>query len=432
MTNVPHAQPRYRGAHPKRRGTIYLAVLVVGGAVLTLSLCGMALRRQSLETANLQRDTADARVAVRAAIETALGRIADDPVWRYHASSIELTNFAGLNGAVVNLTITDDADGDLLDDVEERATIRAEAQVGDARQTLAVDITGGSLTSPLLSKSMWSGDDIIINSSTRITNQRPIGANDNVYSTSALTDGPVEAADSVNGEYFSGGVTSDVDAISIPNYNDIVDYYVDNGTWINRDDLIHTGGGGRLLERVVLSPNSNPFGATNPEGIYLIHVSGRELTIQNVRIVGTLVITSANKVTVTGSVRMDPAVDGYPSLLCKTNVVLNHTGDALNEYNVGVNFNPVGTPWMGEVDDQFGDVYPCSITGIIYTSEALTLSLQAATVEAPIIARKDITVPSGYWAFLLEHHADATAPPGWTGVSVETSIVRNSWRYITN
>ena len=70
--------------------------------------------------------------------------------------------------------------------------------------------------------------------------------------------------------------------------------------------------------RVVLSPASNPFGAsTNPRGIYLIDMADQKLFIKYARIVGTLVLItpkSDSEIGNGGPLHWEPAVRGFPAL----------------------------------------------------------------------------------------------------------------------
>ena len=84
-------------------------------------------------------------------------------------------------------------------------------------------------------------------------------------------------------------------------------------------DSAAVGGGGdapRLLERVHLSPTTNPFGAASADGVYLIDLGGEDLVIRECMIEGTLILKNPGSGTrIEGSVAWRPVVPGDPILI---------------------------------------------------------------------------------------------------------------------
>ena len=133
----------------------------------------------------------------------------------------------------------------------------------------------------------------------------------------------------------------------------------------------------RVLENFVLSPNSNPFGSTNASGVYLIDCGGRDITIRNGRIAGTLIIKNpGNGSVIEGSMVWDVANPPYPALIVDGSMKIQLSTMPIAEAEEGINLNPVGTPYLfigGDQDAVATDAFPSEIRGLVYTSGNLTL-----------------------------------------------------------
>jgi hypothetical protein len=137
----------------------------------------------------------------------------------------------------------------------------------------------------------------------------------------------------------------------------------------------------RNISRVVLSPQSNPFGATtNPRGIYIIDLDDTKLFIKYARIIGTLVLLkpkAGSAIGAGGPVLWEPAVPGFPALLVRDKeMLINPSNAGLNEYANGINLNPPGAPYSGVVDADQSDIYPSQINGLIYGTHTLKFANQ--------------------------------------------------------
>ncbi len=151
---------------------------------------------------------------------------------------------------------------------------------------------------------------------------------------------------------------------------------------------------GKVIYRTVVSPSTNPFGVTaNSQGIYVIDMSGADLTISDCMIVGTLVVKNAGTVTVgTGPVQWRPAKPGLPSLIVDGNVILSSSRVALTERELGVNFNPTGTPdENGVQESNLNDSYRSWIRGLVYASNDLTFRGDVR-LQGCALAGDDITI----------------------------------------
>jgi hypothetical protein len=130
--------------------------------------------------------------------------------------------------------------------------------------------------------------------------------------------------------------------------------------------------GAYYLEHRLLSPNSNPFGPANANGIYVLDCGGKDLIIGDSRIVGTLVLKRpGGNSAIQGSVNWEPAIANYPALLSDSSIDIALNSTAMSEATFGVNFNPPGCPYPyagGATNTNATDSYPSQITGIVYSA----------------------------------------------------------------
>ncbi len=150
----------------------------------------------------------------------------------------------------------------------------------------------------------------------------------------------------------------------------------------------------RYLRQTLLSPQHNPFGTgeTNNEGIYIIDCGGKDIIIEDCRIVGTLVlINPGGQSVVQGSVCWEPARNNYPALLTSKDLTIATSSAGLSEADINVNLNPPGssgTPYpypLGTANGDMQDAYPSRIRGLVYSREKLKFE------NAPIIAGTVLT-----------------------------------------
>jgi hypothetical protein len=150
------------------------------------------------------------------------------------------------------------------------------------------------------------------------------------------------------------------------------DFFVDNLS-------IREFSTGRRIFRRVIGPSANPFGTTNPQGLYWIDCGGQRLTIERSRILGTLLLINPGPGSgiSDGPINWTPAVAGYPALLvdasdpATSQFSIAATHRVLSEVEQQINFNPAGAP-----HEQFGsdaapptvpldDIYPSVIRGLV-------------------------------------------------------------------
>lgn len=127
--------------------------------------------------------------------------------------------------------------------------------------------------------------------------------------------------------------------------------------------ITHTGSiSGHLLTRKVNSISRN----TDSEAIYLIETNGSDLLIEQTRIAATLLIDASRGGTVRigKAVRIEPNLDGMPSLIVLGNARLEGTSTTLSELTR--NLNPADAPFDGVSDTDTTDSYQTGLFGLIH------------------------------------------------------------------
>jgi hypothetical protein len=183
------------------------------------------------------------------------------------------------------------------------------------------------------------------------------------------------------------------------------------------------------IERVVISAGNNPYGAANPQGIYVIDCQFQKLTIQDCRIAATLVlINTSTPHEIDEKIHWNPPVANYPSLMVAGDLqIMFDGGSPLSEASLGVNFNPASSPYLGVSDTDSTDVYPGVIKGLVYVTGNLTVS-RPAVMEGTIVV--------GGWANMTDTlnltyspPNRNNPPPGFSGGS-GMRIVPGTWRRV--
>lgn len=164
------------------------------------------------------------------------------------------------------------------------------------------------------------------------------------------------------------------------------------------------GAGPITITNVLLSPMVNPYGSLNQRGLYVLECAGRNVTISDSRIVGTLILVNPGSSSlIGGAMLMEAAVRGYPALVVDGNMTINASATRLSESTV--NFNPHGTPSPyagGTVDQDLVDQYiarikdPVIVTG--YLTFQGTATIVGLQVGRDLAVLGDLTVSHCDWS----------------------------------
>jgi hypothetical protein len=208
----------------------------------------------------------------------------------------------------------------------------------------------------------------------------------------------------------------------MPEASAVWDYYLANGTAIDIDSIPS-----QTIDKAVLSAGSNPYGAVNPHGIYIIDAEGQTLHIRDSRIVATLVVISPSAAThVESCINWAPPAANFPALLVQGDLTFAWSGGSpLVESTTGANFNPSGTPFEGSFDTDQIDIYPGIIKGFVYCSGNLSTT-STCVMQGSLVAGGSATF-AGPLTIAYSGVPAAFPPPGFARGSV-MRVVPRTWR----
>jgi hypothetical protein len=431
-----------------RNGSIYIFVLGASALAAAAGVTAVVLHSQRLARVRLTAQAQKAQADAQSALEFALAVLSQDPAgttWR-SSSTLAFANkrYFGTDACDISIDITDPGDNDLTDSVYDPVHVVVSAIADPCEQQFEFTLTPATTPMSCLDYALvvegnctgassvatsgaisigqaWESDSdarpsaVDAFSATAMVAPLPTapvmvwrmagggnggggGGNKTTTTTTAdaiTTDGSSDS-DASSSTTQSGGDTArtgepynpaTVEAV-IPNATDTFRHYVSIGTPIPFASIP-----GATMEKIVLSPATNPYGATNAQGVYVIDCGGNSLTIRNCRIAGTLVLlNSGNKTEFTGSVCIEPTSDALPALLVQGVMNFDQTSDDLSETDVDVNFNPSGNAYDGTADSDNVDSYPSWINGLVYVDGEANLNTGKATIRGSMV------VTDWFWA----------------------------------
>ena len=190
-----------------------------------------------------------------------------------------------------------------------------------------------------------------------------------------------------------------------------------------------------VMDRKLISPTANPFGATNPQGIYVINCDGKDVIIARSRIVGTLVfVDPGGNTAIQDSVSMESAVYNFPALLSDDKIEINLLSAGLSEAGIGINLNPPGTPFPfigGTANETLTESYPSRITGLIYSTDDLEFN-NTPNVTGVVIADHDIKVKATSLTLRYVNTYLNDPPPGFDIGTITMKVIPGTWKRTTN
>lgn len=401
----------------RRRGALYISVLAVATIVAVMGFSAIHVARLHLTAATHDSDRYNAKLLAISAIEHAIAEFNTNSNWESDYTP----------GVEYPLTAPSIGGGTfawkLVDLGLQQRRIEGIGRVGDARCAFQVDL---GVSGTWLECGMLSGGDVTVGTTTKASDltvyNAPVCTNSVFTNNLGTTTANVEAQ-VINGTV-SGTQTAPAAMRALPDSEHVFSEYVVHGSPL----------GTTQIQRQLISPYSNPNGATNPEGIYVIDANGGVVVVRESRIVGTLVVLNATAVELRDQVNWEPARPNFPALIVQGDIRLRLVNGTLQEDDEGVNFNPVQTPYNGVSDASLGDSYPSAIAGIVYCSGNLLMDGNSngniMVIDGVVIANGTCTINQEASVFIeynSQHLADP--PPGFRPQSIN-QIQRGSWRRV--
>ena len=416
----------------RRRGSAYLLVLGSAMIVAIIGLSSLTVARIHHRTAESGANANEARLNARSAVEACIGATAFLSDWRTSGYvSGEVVGPLDLGNGTCSVKIVDETDDDLANDPDQQVRITGTGQVGSAvyhytalaeppalscLQT-AVHAVGGL--------AVESGDTLTVtNGPVFCSFSEGLGYGLVLVWTGATIDGDVAADTVENYGTITGTITENALPKEMP-ASGTVTYYISQATVITRSAI-----GSDEIKEVILSHNSNPYGAVNPDGLYYIDSEGHDIRIKECRIEGTLVVGMAadKKFEIQKGIVWQPHRSDYPALIVTGgNEVKLLIEYPLDEDNLGVNFNPPGLPYQGEEDSDTDDVYESVIKGLIHIVDAPVKLEMATRVEGAILVEGIVTVKD---TITVVYDANLALDPPKRYRASRLNILSGTWRRV--
>ncbi len=425
------ALPVKSAGHRHRRGTLYVGVLTTATLVGIIGLAGLSVAHLNVRQARNTRDAETAAMLARAAVEEGVRNLVNTPTWRTSLTNNvdDPSTPVSMNGGTMTWRYVD-LDGNFNNNAADGVRVYGIGRCNGAVYVESVLLQPNDAGLTCLEAPFHCNGDITLQSTVTMTTQQFISSNGSINAT-ALTSrisGSAEAVGSITGTV-SGGKKTGITPRQMPG-NTVFDYYLANGTWIDINTL-PLSSGNRLINRQVMSPTLHPYTAAgNAEGIYVLDCQGQNLMIQDLRLLGTLVILNPGTTCcIRYSQAWCPISPNYPVLMVQGSVQFIHGTTALSETTTGTNYNPPGAPDAGVTDHDQADQYPCVIKGLVYVSGQIRfpLNLAESGFDGSVVCSTVLFDAIGNSRFSYRPTHLHYPPPGFaTGSTMQ--IVPGTWK----
>jgi len=422
--DVAHRRGRFR----PRRGSTYIIVLAVALIVSTIGLSVMMITRVLARQTTSANDWSEAATLAHSAVEHGLTMVNNDSSWRSgYANGVPIAE-KPLGRGTISWTL-EDTDGSLTEpDTSLRLT--GIGKVGNTTRVYSVQLEGLPQILDVFQRATYSTEDILVSAEITATGG-PISTPATLTVNNTL-NGDAEAGTLVNAGTITGTTTTPFDALTMPAPG-VFDTYLALATEIPFSSIPDA-----KISNTVLSDASNPYGVPNPDAVYHVNVpAGSSLQITASRLVATLLLTlNANSTVKTAAANLwQTPSDNYPMLIIKgtTGSQVDLNGFALGilkEASSHANYNPPGTPYEGQTDDDQLDVYPNEFNGLIHVIGSATQVNAGSNfvLKGSLVSEGPVTLGSNYNVTLDPSLYD-NPPYGYTQSSGEIVTVAGTWRW---
>lgn len=216
----------------RRRGSLYVAVLMVGALVSVLGMSALLVSRVTQQAHTGLSDAVAARMNAHAAIRLAMLEIEDNPDWRFTYTDSEWYRDRPLGNGSFCLTVVDPSDNDLTDAAADPILLTGVGRQGQAVHRTEITLAPLHRGYDCLSSAVHSGDDVRFFDAQARSDHR-VTANDDLSASNSYVTGLCSAVDRITGSVFADATTAGAESLSLPLPADVFDFYLEQGTWID-------------------------------------------------------------------------------------------------------------------------------------------------------------------------------------------------------
>jgi hypothetical protein len=391
-----------------------MMVTVIGLA----SLFSIRVQRRAVEQT---KDRAQARLCAWSAIELGILYVQNSS-WRSTWPNGTWLSNKPLGSGSFSLQGIDPIDGDLANSKYNPLVLTGIGTKGTACHKTQLYLNPVIKPLEALNTCLHASGQLKINGGKQITAVgAPVSTNGQLDNDGTI-DGNAEAGSVDTIGTITGSLTVPAESKQMPDANVISDY-------ISKATAIAFPGN---IDKKILAPGYNPWGATNPDGVYFIDTADHDMTIKNSRINGTLIIRLGSKtLTLDNAVFMQNYRSDYPVLIVEGDVVIQcrSCDYTLSEVTNDKNYNPSGAPYLGVSDDDKLDVYPNEIQGLVHIKGSLKLK-ETAKISGAVICEGTVSC-EGVNTITHKPQLYAIPPEGYTFVD-NMQPSPESWRQVVD
>ena len=405
----------------KRRGSMYVAVIGCSLVITVVGVSALLAARVERRAAEGTSDFSAARLYAQAAIEKGMYTILSSPMWRSSKVSGVWDDNQTFADGNYSLSVIDPIDGDLSNFKSEPVLLTGTGVLRNATYILEATATGIPTPLAALKNCLHSGGSATVTLGNKIVvSNAPLSINGTFNGPGQVTGNVEAGAEGVWGMVF-GTKTIPSAAKSLPDAS-VADLYIGLATSITNPGTI---------DKQVLTPSLNPWGATNPDGLYFIDTGNNDLTIKKSRINGTLVVRcgAGRKVILDDTVFIHAYRADYPVLIVDgpLEINLNTSTKSLSETTHETNYNPVGAAYQGFTDSDQLDTYPNEVRGLVHVRGTFTMTL-TGIVRGTVIAEGNVTFGGTNNQIIYDPTLYSNPPMGY--VDYVMQIAAGSWKRV--
>jgi hypothetical protein len=409
-----------------RRGGAYILVLGVAMLITVIGMAALLSTRLTGKEAGTSTDWEESGILAQAAVEHAISYLsaqaaANPTTWRSNFTSFVHGNTPAFTQSMGRgkwyWMVVDQVDGNFSNNYVDSFKLYGVGTVNNATRVFSVQVVPAGSPLPVLQCGLAAAGNITTNGTATISGGAPTANAPSGWTPMISTNGSISLGGSVygtvqcvyrtSGSLVSGTVTTGVTQ-TMPSEGNYA-LYLAKATVIPFSAL---GTGSSVsVSGGTLNPTSNPFGATNPNGVYSVTVPANgSLQISSAQITGTILISmTSGTLTLTGPMTLQPARSDFPSLIVSaTNSTINIQGS---------------TTWLsnsnGDIAPQYGGVMH-----IIGSTNTINVT-NNAYIYGSLIA--DGAVTTNTQATFISNPALYTNPPIGYGAGTQLLIVPGSW-----